>query len=368
MSHKKICFVGLDNYPVLNPIKGNDYFGGESVQQTLLAKAFRDSGYDVSMIVKDHGQPQGEIIDGIQVWKTFKEHEGLPVLRFFYPRLTSIITALKKADADIYYQSCASSITGIVARFCKKNNRKFIFRLAHDSDCIPGKQIIRFWRDRKLYEYGLRRTTLIAAQGFKQVDLLKKHYQIDSIPVNMTVELPDNSDDVVKDIDVLWVNNYRDFKRPELVLELAKLLPEYNITMIGGSLPGHEALFDNINKQSVNIDNLNVIGPIPYHDVNRFFLRAKVFINTSEWEGFPNSFLQAWIRGVPVVSFFDPDDLIVNQSMGLVPKDVNDMASNIKHILSDNAVRAKIAETAKKYVIEKYAPISIAKYYESLFV
>jgi len=115
MSQKKICFVGLDNYPVLNPNKGGENFGGESVQQTLLAKAFIDIGYDVSMVVKDHGQSQGEMIDGIKVWKTFKAQEGVPVFRFFYPRLTSIVAALKKADADIYYQSCAGVNTGIVA-------------------------------------------------------------------------------------------------------------------------------------------------------------------------------------------------------------------------------------------------------------
>ena len=61
---QKICFVGLDNYPVLNPDCGGEYFGGESVQQTLLAKAFADLGYEVSMVVKDHGQAQGEFRQG----------------------------------------------------------------------------------------------------------------------------------------------------------------------------------------------------------------------------------------------------------------------------------------------------------------
>ena len=55
-----ICFLGLDNYPVLNPRRGHEYFGGESVQQTLLARAFVSLGHQVSMVVKDHGQPQAD--------------------------------------------------------------------------------------------------------------------------------------------------------------------------------------------------------------------------------------------------------------------------------------------------------------------
>ena len=320
------------------------------------------------MVVKDHGQPQGEVIEGIKVWKTFKEHEGVPVFRFVYPRMTSVVAALKKADADIYYQSCAGSLTGIVANYCIRNNKKFIFRLAHDSDCIPGEQLINLWRDKKIYEYGLRRTTLIAAQGVKQVELLKQHYLLESIPVNMAVQLPEKKSDVDKTIDILWVNNYRDFKRPELVPDLAKLLPQFKITMIGGPVPGNEALFDEVKKQSNAIDNLTVTGAIPYHTVNDFFIKSKIFINTSDWEGFPNSFLQAWIRGVPIVSFFDPDNLIAKRQLGAVPKNLAAMADDLKRLLTDDVTRQAMAMSAQEYVLENYAPINVARHYETLLM
>ena len=302
---RKICFVGLDNYPVFNSDCGGEYFGGESVQQTLLAKAFADLGYEVSMVVKDHGQAQGEFRQGIRVWKTFTESEGLPVVRFIYPRFTRILQALKLADADTYYQSCAGAITGYVAQFCKRYDRKFVFRLAHDSDCIPGEQLIKHWRDRKIYEFGLRNTSLIAAQGVNQVELLLQHYALESIPVNMAVELPNNEsvNQVRKDVDVLWVNNIRAFKRPELLLEIARELPEYRFVMIGGEVRGCEQLYRDISREALELDNVEFLGAVPYHQVNNYFLRAKLFLNTSDQEGFPNSYLQALVRRTPVVSF-----------------------------------------------------------------
>jgi glycosyltransferase involved in cell wall biosynthesis len=362
----KICFVGLDNYPVLNPDKGGEYFGGESVQQTLLAKAFRDIDYEVSMISLDYGQPQGEVVDGIRVWKTYRSEDGIPILRFIHPRITSLLSAMKQADADIYYQSCAGMLTGLVAWYCKRHKKKFVYRLAHDSDCIPGEQIIPTWRDRKIYEYGLKKTDLIAAQGKKQVALMQKHYALHSVPVNMVVQLPSDIGAVEKNIDILWVNNLREFKRPERVLELASMLPEYRITMIGGAVPGNESLFGEIKSGAEALSNLEFLGAVSYHEVNSYFSRARVFVNTSDWEGFPNSFLQAWVRGVPVLSFFDPDDLIVARSLGASPAKLEEMAEEVRSLLGNESTRKGVAERAHAFVMENYSPVSVARKYEAL--
>ena len=102
---KKICFVGLDNYPILNSKYANQRFGGESVQQVLIAKAFADLGYEVSSIVLDYGQKNGTLIGKIKVWKSYNLYKGIPIFRFIHPRITSLWKALKKANDDVYYQS-----------------------------------------------------------------------------------------------------------------------------------------------------------------------------------------------------------------------------------------------------------------------
>jgi glycosyltransferase involved in cell wall biosynthesis len=360
-----ICFVGLDNYPVLNPSCGHEYFGGESVQQTLLARAFVSLGYRVSMVVKDHGQPQGEEVDGIRVWKTYADGAGIPVLRFVHPRMTSILAALDLADADVVYQSCAGMTTGLVACYCRRRGRRFIFRLAHDTDCIPGQQLIRFWRDRKIYEYGLRRADFIAAQGVHQVQLLRQHYHLGSTPINMAVEEPAGSA-TTRDIDVLWVNNLRDFKRPDLAVELARQIAPQRVIMIGGAVPGNARLYDEIKEHARTVSNLDFLGAVPYHDVNDYFARARVFLNTSDSEGFPNSFLQAWIRGVPVVSFFDPDGLIAGLGLGSVPADMGEMQRAVRALLGDEVERSRVGEKCRQYAIAKHSPHAVARQHVDL--
>jgi glycosyltransferase involved in cell wall biosynthesis len=363
----RICFVGLDNYPVLNPAYGGEYFGGESVQQTLLARAFRASGHDVSMVVKDHGQPQADAVDGITVYKSYQEQAGVPVLRFLHPRLTSIVQALRMADADVYYQSCAGMLTGVTAWFCRRHGRRLVFRVAHDTDCIPGQHLINLWRDVKLYEYGLRRADFIAAQGEHQQRLLEEHYQLSSHVINMAVEPPAQAPVPGHgDIDVLWVNNLRDFKRPDLVVELARLVPEVNITMIGGAVPGNDALYARIKEQAASLPNLDFLGAVPYAEVNGYFDRSRIFINTSDSEGFPNSFLQAWIRAVPVVSFFDPDGLIAQHGLGAAPTDVGDMARLLSAWLGQPTLLEEHARRARDFALARYAPDAVAQRYVDL--
>ena len=63
--------------------------------------------------------------------------------------------------------------------------------------------------------------------------------------------------------------------------------------------------------------------------------RAKVLVNTSDVEGFPNSYLQAWIRGVPVVTLIDPDAVIEREGLGIAARSPDQTPDAIRHLLRD---------------------------------
>ena len=57
------------------------------------------------------------------------------------------------------------------------------------------------------------------------------------------------------------------------------------------------------------IPNLKYLGELPIDRVNEVMTGASMHVNTSSFEGFPNTFLQAWARGAVVVSLaVDPDE------------------------------------------------------------
>src|SRR5207248_2653898 len=113
----KICFLGLDNLPVLSPEHREHYVGGESVQQTLLARALTARGHEVSMVTADYGQADGAVWEGIRVHKAYRPAAGLPVLRFVHPRWCGLWPAAARADAQLYYTSCAGMQVALLALF-----------------------------------------------------------------------------------------------------------------------------------------------------------------------------------------------------------------------------------------------------------
>ena len=348
----KICIVGLDNLAVLAPEFSHLGSSGEPVQQTLLGRALAERGHDVSMIVADLGQPDGAIYQGITTYKAYAPAAGLPIIRFLHPRWTGFWSAVRRADADVYYTSCAGIGVGKLAMFCRRNDRGLVFRLASDSDAIPSQLLIRHWRDKRLYEYGLRRADAVLAQTVTQQELLKENYDIsDSIVADMLVEPPAAEIELSRrDLSVLWVGNIRPPKRPELALELARMLPNRDLHMAGGPVPGCSELYRKVRAEAAAMDNIIFHGSIPYHDIGGIFDRARVFVNTSNIEGFPNTYLQSWRRGVPVVAFFDPDGIIRREGLGLTVGSLDEMSKAVQTLLSDDAAWREVSSRCRRYM------------------
>ena len=325
--------------------------GGEQVQQTLIAKALKERGFDISMAVADYGQPDATVWDGITTCKAYRPDAGLPVIRFIHPRWTGIWSALKRADADVYYTSCAGMMVGLMALFCRLHGRGLVFRLAHDTDADPAKLLIRYRRDKWLYAYGLRRAHAVLSQHAVQQSALVENYGVTSSVANMLVDPPATEFDLSRrDVEILWVNNLRDFKRPDLALELARRVTRRQVHMVGGPQPGFQALYETTQREAAALPNMTFHGRVPYHDVGDFYDRARVFVNTSDTEGFPNSYLQSWRRGVPVVAFFDPDGLIRREGLGYAVNSMEEMQQAVEKLLTDDTEWRRVSDRCRAYM------------------
>lgn len=365
MATTKICILGFEDYPILAGESSLGHTGGESVQHLLLAKAWRDLGIEVSIIVQDCGQPPVVEFDGIRAVAAFRASAGLRGLRFFQ-RLASVVRRMDRIDADVYYQSPSSAFTGVAAWYAKRRGKRCIVRIASDLGCIPGQQLMRYWRDRRIYDYGLRNAAMVAAQTQHQRNLLQQHYGLHSEVVNMLVEIPEIPAGRVQDIDVLWVGNLRPVKQPQHVFELARRLPQYRFVIAGGPLPGQQQYFDRMMREGHELPNVSMLGPVNYRDIGALFERARIHLNTSSAEGFPNTFLQAWIRSVPVVSCFDPDRLIERRALGRRCRDVDGLASALDELLRDPSRCADIGQRARAFVASEFSPRQVAARYLEL--
>lgn len=361
-----ICFVAPHAYPLMAGRNDIAVVGGAELQQYFLARGLVERGFEVSMVCLDYGQPDVSRIDGITVHRAFRPDAGIPIIRFLHPRLTSIWSCLKRADADIYYSRAAGILAGIVARFCRQHSRKSIFAAAGNPDFDRKTSRIRFKRDRWIYEYGLRASDELIAQNLDQVGRCELNFKRTPTLIENCYPLPARGRaDCGK--HVLWVSTIREIKRPELLLDLAQMLPEFSFIMIGGPDNREHELFNEIQSRANTISNLQFVGFVPYREIDRYFDDAQLVLNTSESEGFPNTFLQAWSRGVPTVSLFDCGAQAGGKAIGRVVSDETEMAEQIAALMRDHSQWVEESRTCLAYYEQHHLPDVACSNYERVF-
>ena len=313
-----ICFVALHAWPVISADARIPEVGGAEVQQCVLARLFAAHGYRVSMVCLDHGQKDRSEIDGVTVYKAFRPHAGLPLLRFVHPRITMMWRTLREVGADVYYCRATGMQVGLVAEFCRRHGKRSIYAGASNMDFAPelGEKI-RFARDRWLYRRGLARVDRIVAQNEVQRASCLASYGRDPVVIPSCYELPAGTRAAGRGERVLWVGMIRSGKRPELFLELAARLPQRRFVMVGGPGRGEGALYERIQRKAQALANVEFTGFLPLAQVETRFDEARVLVNTSDYEGMPNTFLQAWARGVPTLATVDVGTPVHRQFAGV---------------------------------------------------
>jgi glycosyltransferase involved in cell wall biosynthesis len=102
-------------------------------------------------------------------------------------------------------------------------------------------------------------------------------------------------------------------------------------------------------------------------EVEAQFDGAALLVNTSIDEGFPNTFLQAWSRGMPTVSFFDPQLEVAGEAVGAVAADLAAMRQRIDVLLRDRALWQRTGERARRAFEQRHSLARSVDDYERLF-
>src|SRR5438067_841002 len=288
-----ICFVAPYAWPVLARDPAIQVVSGAEVQQSILARLFDANGYRVSLITLDYGQPSPTLVDGITVHKAYRVGGGIPVLRFLYPRLTTMWRALGEADAEVYYQRSSAMWTGVVAQFCRRHGKRSIYAGASDRDFEIGQEQIRLARDRWLYRRGLARVDRIVAQNPFQLESCRRHHQREALVIPSCYVPPEHALHASLEHDrVLWVGTIHGYKRPHMLLDIAERLPHRRFVVIGGPSIGGERLkpgyYEEVRGRAARLPNVEFTGFLPLAEVEPWFDRARLLVSTSVYEGMPN--------------------------------------------------------------------------------
>jgi|WetSurMetagenome_2_1015567.scaffolds.fasta_scaffold17338_3 glycosyltransferase involved in cell wall biosynthesis len=354
----KICFWGN----IAGALMGTTEGGGE-LQIALLAKLLASIGHEIVIIdltiAKEFITSDGIKVIGLEEWG-----KGIKVIRTFTHRFPLLYKLLVKQKADLYYCRIRTFQHIITYLASRKVNAKFLLGLASDLDAMSFKMRYKYFymtnlHDRKnrlwqlfdgimsemIYPWLLRKSDYIFVQHEGQRNLLLKR-GISSILFPNLIDLKSISfinNPEMKDF--IYVGSLDKRKGFELLYYIINKTPEKTYKIVGQP---RDVLGDFYYEKLKSFKNVTLLGKLSHSDTMQEIANSCALISTSQMEGFPNTFIEAWACGIPVFSLYvDPGDVITKEKLGSYAEgDLDKFLKIIVNYKTDNGFSSK----AKSYV------------------
>ncbi len=359
----KLCFIspGQSSVDVLNGYTNES--GGAEAQIAYLASAFVHLGHKVDLIFNSQlGQSSSFVNAGVSCIDTFPSWKHPKSLLKFW-------AMLKKTAADLIYARLPSDFLWVIGLYTKLHPKsRFIYAFANDRDCNPWRAYNQnSWLHNPLYALGLRMADIIAIQHEAQEQIVKNYVngKLVLIPnlVRFVAQNVRNFDNT--DIDVIWIAQIRPQKQLSVLLDIAEVLSHLQFVVVG-------SFFDNscraeLERRIKSLKNLSYLGSLDHDSVMQLLVRSRVLANTSYWEGFPNTMLEAWSLGVPVVSFHtNPGNVICREGLGLVSGTCSQMVKDIVKLVNERNLNLEIGEKGQQYVRRVHSIEAVCNSFEKV--
>jgi len=336
--------------------------GGAERQQWLLARALVSAGWTVTVGLQGvRGVENGVTVEGVR-FVSLREYRTYLAP---YQRQVSLYRFLQRELPDWWYWRCASYVWGPAVAIAKFLGVRTIFAAGFDTDVDPRRALVErpgLW---PLYAWGLFHTDKIFVQHRDQLsDLPGSLRDRAAVVPSMITRSSKPKPHYERQKYVAWVGMLRQPKRPDLLLEIAQKAPELRFIVCGGpsshrSPEGYGARIVASLEALPNVDYRGQVAPEKAHEI---IANASILLRTSEGEGFPNIFLEAWANGTPVVSMkIDPDGAINRLRLGTVAKNVDQIIIDLTALLNSPGRREEISLRASSYLAENHSEKVVAR-------
>lgn len=339
--------------------------GGAETQVLLLAKALATRGTRATLIAYPATGSLPDSVDGVKVIERppSKGHQRVVgKLRETF----RVRRALLSADPAVVVCRTAGVYLGIVALTAKLLlRRRFVYSAASLLDFDFDRR--RFGTKGVLvYRLGFRLADALVVQTEEQAERCRETVGRTPLVIRSIAEyVPERRQQ--PDVFV-WIGRIYPNKQPLVYSQLANAVPDARFQMVAVPSPGSDDLLARIGEEAATTPNLEIFGPMSPAAIADLVDRAVAVVSTSEFEGMPNVFLEAWARGVPVIAFqHDPDGVISRFGLGVsCDGDFAGLVTEVERRWETRFSNVTEAERCRVYMAREHASDVIAPKWQRL--
>ncbi len=346
--------------------------GGAERQTTMLAAGLVREGLRVAHIVLPVADPAPLPEGGpTLVQRSVLSTRRGPVSRA--TQLGRVWSALAEADARVYVFRHGLPALGVAALHCRVHRRDLVFSSSNDLDFtfgfLAGRRL-----DLEMYKFGVRGSSAVVVQSSRQSELARRAFP----GLERVVEVPSFAQPAelsgARPEAFLWVGRLDEYKQPLRYVALAEAVPEARFWMIarrldpgrGGGAPGgpeEQGLEREVHDRAARLDNLEILEQRPHGEAMKLVERSVAVVNTGAAEGMPNLFLEAWARGIPVLSYeFDPDGRIAREGLGISAEGLTtSFHEGARQLWGGRDNRAELSDRVRSYVTSTHGVEAVSK-------
>ena len=339
--------------------------GGAETQIFLLGRALADRGAKVCFLAFEiPGITLPSSIGGVSVTvrPPYRSHERFGKVR----EIASLFRSVIAADADVIVTRSAGPHVGLVGLAAKLSRRRFVYSSANLPDFDFGRLLPKRYNN-ALYQLGIRLADEIVVQTQEQATLCQKRYGRTPVLIESIAETAPQRQREPEAF--LWMARLVWYKRPLAFVDLAESLPEAKFWMVGVPVPfteGGPELWAELEQRAAAVPNLELLPPRPRPVLMDLVEQAVAVVNTADFEGMPNTFLEGWARGVPALALtHDPADVIVTHELGGFahgsPEKLVELARQLWETRRD---QADVARRCRRYIDQYHSPDSVSSRWE----
>lgn len=342
MSKKIFIFFPKDSEALFN-INSERTFGGASVQLYNIARSLNlFSNNKVFSLIPEYQNISFPDQQDFNLIKTFKESDN--TIKKFYQTHKII----RNNKPNIIIQRGLTLFSIFLSIYCFLFKIKFIFMFAHDREL--NKRYQKNNQKVPLFYLLLLFSNKLIVQNSFQYNKIPKKYLKKTELLKSGYFLP-KYEDIRKNNSILWVSRLEPWKCPEKFLKLAEMNPSLKFVLIGPIFHRENDYGEKISAECKKLKNIEYHSFINFPQINNFFSQASIFINTSDCEGFPNTFVQATMNATPIISLnVNPDSIFEKHKIGFYCNNSISVMNDKIHLLIENPkIYEKFSKNAYKY-------------------